>query len=91
MVSSLQYGQSYCIHPFLHCTCLLANSLVQVVLHDVADYDLRKRKLESLKDRLEALLSPKLVAAFNGHSLGESAYWTDVISGRDFIEGKMLE
>ena len=45
----------------------------QVVLHDVADYDLRKRKLESLKDRLEALLSPKLVAAFNSHSLGESA------------------
>ena len=41
-----------------------------MVLHDVADYNIRKRKVELLKDRLEALVSPKLIAAFNSHSLG---------------------
>ena len=53
----------------------------QAVLHDVADYDLRKSKLESLKDRLEALLSPQLVAAFNSHSLGGS-HWACAVCGR---------
>ena len=43
---------------------------LQNVLHDVPDYEERKRLLESLKNRLEALLSPRLVAAFTAHNLG---------------------
>jgi hypothetical protein len=42
----------------------------KVVLHDVPDYDERHKLLEGLKNKLEALLSPKLVSAFNSHSLG---------------------
>ena len=40
------------------------------MLHDVADFEDRRRYLESLKDRLEALVAPKLIAAFNSHSSG---------------------
>ena len=35
------------------------------------DYDDRKKLLESLKNRLEALLSPKLITSFNGHNTSE--------------------
>ena len=42
----------------------------KVVLHDVPDYNERHKLLEGLKNKLEALLSPKLVSAFNSHSLG---------------------
>ncbi|XP_065068416.1 conserved oligomeric Golgi complex subunit 7-like [Rhopilema esculentum] len=42
------------------------------VLQDVPDFAERKRFLESLKNRLEALLSTKLVASFNGHSIEEA-------------------
>ena len=45
--------------------------LPQNVLHDVPDYEERRRLLETLKNRLEALLSPKLTAAFNNHLTGE--------------------
>ena len=45
----------------------------QNVLHDVPDFEERKKLLESLKNRLEALLSPRLMAAFNGHTLGKWA------------------
>lgn len=41
-----------------------------MVLHDVADFEDRRQFLESLKDRLEALVAPKLIAAFNSHSSG---------------------
>jgi len=41
------------------------------VLQDVPDYAQRRRLLEGLKNRLEALLSPKIVSAFNNHSLGK--------------------
>lgn len=41
------------------------------MLQDVPDYAQRRRLLEGLKNRLEALLSPKIVAAFNNHSLGK--------------------
>ena len=44
--------------------------LLQKVLHDVADFEDRRQFLESLKDRLEALVAPKLIAAFNSHSSG---------------------
>ena len=43
---------------------------LQQVLHDVADYEDRRHYLETLKDRLEALVAPKLIAAINGHSSG---------------------
>ena len=44
---------------------------VQTVLQDVPDYAERRRLLEGLKNKLEALLSPKIVAAFNSHLLGK--------------------
>ena len=43
---------------------------LQQVLHDVADYQDRRHYLETLKDRLEALVAPKLIAAINGHASG---------------------
>ena len=46
---------------------------MQNVLEDVPDFAERKRLLESLKNRLEALLSTKLVTAFNGHLLGRAS------------------
>ena len=42
------------------------------MLQDIPDFAERKRLLESLKNKLEALLSTKLVAAFNGHLLGKA-------------------
>ena len=48
----------------------LPPSYLQNVLHDVPDFEKRKKLLESLKNRLEALLSPKVIAAFNSHALG---------------------
>ena len=44
----------------------------QNVLHDVPDFDERKKLLSELKNRLEALLSPKLISSFQTHSLGEA-------------------
>ncbi|KAL5483724.1 hypothetical protein EMCRGX_G020132 [Ephydatia muelleri] len=41
------------------------------VLHDVPDFEDRKRLLESLKNRLEALLTPKLMSAFYTRSVDE--------------------
>jgi len=46
--------------------------VVQQILTDVPDYVERCHYLESLKNRLEALLSPHVVAAFSTQSLGES-------------------
>jgi len=63
----------------LHYVCYYTNCSVcsiiivyvlQQVLHDVADYEDRRHYLETLKDRLEALVAPKLIAAINGHSSG---------------------
>lgn len=45
---------------------------VQQILTDVPDYDERCHYLESLKNRLEALLSPHIVSAFSTQSLGKS-------------------
>lgn len=41
------------------------------VLHDVPDFEDRRRLLESLKNRLEALLTPKLMSAFYTRSVDE--------------------
>ena len=43
---------------------------MQTVLHDVPDFEDRRRLLESLKNRLEALLTPKLMSAFHTRSVG---------------------
>ena len=43
---------------------------VQQILTDVPDYVERCHYLESLKNRLEALLSPHIVSAFSTQSLG---------------------
>ncbi|XP_072180039.1 conserved oligomeric Golgi complex subunit 7-like [Diadema setosum] len=56
---------------------LIANKLLAMqrslsMLAHCGDYDERCQSLEVLKNRLEALLSPQLVSAFNSHSL-ESA------------------
>lgn len=53
---------------------------LQIVLHDVPDYEERRRLLESLKDRLEALLSPRLVTAFSSHSLDEAKTYTAIFT-----------
>jgi len=50
------------------------------VLEDVPDFAERKRLLESLKNKLEALLSTKLVTAFNGHLLDEAKYYVKIFT-----------
>ena len=54
---------------------IIAVSPSQNVLEDVPDFAERKRLLESLKNKLEALLSTKLVTAFNGHLLGKKLHF----------------
>lgn len=51
-----------------------------IVLHDVADFNHRKRKVESLKDKLEALVSPKLISAFNSHLLEDAKYYVEIFT-----------
>jgi len=51
--------------------------LVQQILTDVPDYVERCHYLESLKNRLEALLSPHVVAAFSSQSLGKTVTHAD--------------
>ncbi len=41
------------------------------MLAHCGDYEERCQHLETLKNRLEAMLSTQLVSAFNTHSLGE--------------------
>ena len=41
------------------------------ILTDVPDYADRVNRLETLKNRLEALISPTVVAAFNNQDVGE--------------------
>ena len=55
---------------------------MQDVLHDVPDFEKRKQLLSELKNRLEALLSPRLISSFQTHSLPEAqryvAIFTDI-------------
>ena len=44
--------------------------MLQQMLTDVPDYADRCQFLETLKNRLEAMLSPQVVAAFSSQSLG---------------------
>lgn len=50
----------------------------QDVLHDVPDFEERKRLLSELKNRLEALLSPRLISAFQTHSLPEAQRYVTI-------------
>ncbi len=44
------------------------------ILTDVPDYADRVNRLETLKNRLEALMSPTVVAAFNTQDVGMNIY-----------------
>ena len=59
------------------------------MLHDVPDFDERRRFLEGLKDKFEAILSPRLVAVFDTHATGE---WMGGGGGmvRENGKGRML-
>eukprot|EP00794_Sanderia_malayensis_P016066 gene16066-17689_t len=51
-----------------------------VVLEDVPDFAERRRFLESLKNKLEALLSTKLVMAFNSHNLDAARRYVEIFT-----------
>ena len=64
------------------------------MLVDTPDYSERCQHLEKLKNRLEAMLSPQLMAAFNAQSVGENnfllnsqSHITHYIKGRVFRRG----
>lgn len=44
------------------------------ILTDVPDYADRVNRLETLKNRLEALMSPTVIAAFNTRDVGRHIY-----------------
>jgi hypothetical protein len=48
------------------------------VLHDVPDYEERRKLLETLKNRMESLISPKLIAAFNDHMTSEAKRYVEI-------------
>lgn len=50
------------------------------VLKDVPDYTERHRFLETLKVKLEASLSPKIVQTFNQHDLENARYYVKIFS-----------
>lgn len=52
----------------------MQNSLAMLV--DTPDYSEKCVHLEALKNRLEALASPQIVATFNSMSIGKSALFT---------------
>ena len=45
--------------------------IFQQMLVDTPDYNERCQHLDKLKNRLEAMLSPQLMAAFNAQSVGK--------------------
>jgi hypothetical protein len=45
------------------------------ILTDVPDYADRVNRLETLKNRLEALMSPTVIAAFNTQDVGMNKYF----------------
>ncbi|XP_058793397.1 conserved oligomeric Golgi complex subunit 7 isoform X2 [Phymastichus coffea] len=53
------------------------------VLLDAPDYEDKKLQLEGLKNRLEALASPKLVQAFTAGSLEQSRLYVDIFTKMD--------
>jgi len=53
------------------------------VLQDVPDYEDRYRLLETLKNKLEAVLSTKLVTTFNTHNLEDAKYYVQIFTELD--------
>lgn len=53
------------------------------VLKEVPDYNERLKKLQNLKNRLEALLSPTLVQIFNKHDLEDAKHYVQLFSELD--------
>ena len=56
-------------------------SYLQEMLTDVPDYTERCQFLETLKNRLEAVVSPQVVAAFSAQSLGERTQYDRILPG----------
>ncbi|ELT88100.1 hypothetical protein CAPTEDRAFT_161050 [Capitella teleta] len=54
-----------------------------LILTDVPDYEERCQYLETLKNRLEALLSPQVVAAFSAHSLESAQMYVKIFTDID--------
>lgn len=48
------------------------------ILTDVPDYADRVNRLETLKNRLEALMSPTVIAAFNTRDVGKEYSFIDL-------------
>ena len=53
------------------------------ILSHVPDYDDRVILVEGLKNRLEALASPQLVAAFNNNDIEKSKFFVKIFSDMD--------
>ncbi|XP_030837480.1 conserved oligomeric Golgi complex subunit 7 [Strongylocentrotus purpuratus] len=62
---------------------LLAMQHSLSMLAHCGDYDERCQSLEVLKNRLEALLSPQLVSAFNSHSLEAAQRYVKIFKDMD--------
>ena len=63
--------------------CDVDVDLFQLMLVDTPDYAERCQHLEKLKNRLEAMLSPQLVAAFNSQSVDAAQMYTKIFQGID--------
>lgn len=68
----------------------MQSSLAMLV--DTPDYSEKCVHLEALKNRLEALASPQIVAAFNSMSTGKSAVFCSqlILTGWSFLQAKLL-
>jgi len=56
-----------------------------VVLENDSNYEERKKQLEDLKSKLEVILSPLLIAAFENEKLGKSFYFFHKIKNNNLI------
>lgn len=61
----------------------MQNSLAMLV--DTPDYSEKCVHLEALKNRLEALASPQIVATFNSMSIGKSAFFSSNLFPLPFV------
>jgi len=66
-------------------TKLIAMQQSLRILTDVPDYADRVNRLETLKNRLEALMSPTVVAAFNTQDVGMNIYLRLLLFSSYFI------
>ncbi|XP_059142129.1 conserved oligomeric Golgi complex subunit 7-like [Physella acuta] len=73
--------QSHNIDEITDKLCGMQQSLLMLV--DTADYGEKCLQLEKLKNRLEALLSPQLIAAFNAQSLDQTQKYVKIFESID--------